>query len=417
MFFLRRFLKRALLGVALLGSLAPLSSQTWEVEESSRLMGSDRTVTVSSGQSLYEIARAQGYALEHLAEANGLPVSLEPVPKAKVLVPSRRLLPLERPENGLVVNLTETGFYLFRKGRAPQFFPIAVGEPGRFQTPTGRFAIREKVVDPEWIAPEWAGLGENNVIPAGPDNPLGDRWIGLTSSGLGMHSTNNPSSIGSATSHGCMRMYPEVARTVFDLVEVGWPVTIEYETSRVSLEKTGIYAVSFPDPYGRANRAEQLKEKFRELDLIGFHGLLDISGFLRESTGVVTRLVDLEPRARLSDGKNFPAALIGKKVYLEGSALRALGIKQEFKLADRSVVLSRGEKQIRLPLRFSEESSALNQAFLSRGGAWYPAKEVLAPFKVAYQWDAAGKRLKIDQKSSDEAGDTDSKSLPAESQP
>ena len=371
------------------------AAQSWSPQSESRLIGDDQSVSVSAGQSLYDIARAKGYALEHLAEANGLPVSLAAVNRENITVPSRRILPVVRPENGLVVNLPERGFYVFRKDEEPQFFPIAIGEPGRFQTPPGHYSIREKVVDPEWIAPDWAGLGENNVIPAGPDNPLGDRWIGLTSAGLGMHSTNNPSSIGSATSHGCMRMYPEVARKVFDLVEVGWPVTIEYQTSRVTLEKDGIYIQCFPDPYSRTDRARQLKQKFQEVDLGGFYSLIDTSAMLESPTGICLKVVDLEPRVSVA-GEEFPAARIDGKVYLEGASLEKIGVKQEFDLAEQTVKLSLGSRDATMRIRFHDAPDARGaEAFLSRGGAWFPTKEVLKALSVPYKWDGAKKRVQI----------------------
>ena len=388
-------LRRLALVVLLL--LVEATAQSWAPAEQSRLVGEDMSVSVSGGQSLYDLARARGYALEHLAEANGMPVSLAAVQRDKVLVPSRRILPMDAPANGIVVNLPERGFYVFREDEQPGFFPIAIGEPGRFQTPTGNYSIVEKVVDPQWIAPEWAGLGEDNVIPAGPDNPLGDRWIGLTSSGLGMHSTNNPSSIGSATSHGCMRMYPEIARAVFERVKVGWPVRIEYETSRVTLEKDGIYAVCFPDPYSAVDRETQLKEKFQELDLDGFYSLIDADGLLKKKSGVCMRVVDLEPRARVGS-ESSPAARVGGKVYLDGSALEKLGVRQDFQLAEKKVKLILDQRSAELSLRFGPTVDlSQGEVFLSRGTAWYPAKEVLKALSVGYKWDGASKELVLER--------------------
>lgn len=383
-----------IVGTTSLGALA------WQTPENSRLTGKDQTASVNPGESLYDVARRQGYALEHLAEANRLPVSLAPVSRSSVLVPSRRILPENPPKQGLVVNICERGFYVFDQEKVPRFFPVAVGEPGRFETPTGSYSVREKVVDPEWVAPEWAGLGEDNVIPAGPNNPLGDRWIGLSSRGLGMHSTNNPSSIGSATSHGCMRMYPEVARTVFDLVQTGWPVRIEYQTSRVSVEASGIYGVCFPDPYKKTNRRQQLLDHFRQLDLVGFAGLLNLDKLLSEKSGVVTKLVDLDAKVEL-DGQSYPAARIGQKVYLEGSTVENLGLTQRFDLPTRSVEVKSEESKVTIPLilEFPKEAEekvvTVPSAFLSRGTAWYPAKELLAPLAFDYEWDGSQKTLRL----------------------
>lgn len=365
----------------------------WELPGESQVVGEQETVQVRRGQSLYDIARDQGYALEHLAEANQLPVSLAAVSRESVIVPKRRILPTEAPKRGVVVNIPERGFYVFKGEEVPKFFPIAVGRPGRFETPRGSYAIREKVKNPQWIAPEWAGLGEDNVIEAGPNNPLGDRWIGLTASGLGMHSTNNPSSIGSATSHGCMRMYPEVARRVFDLVETGWPVRIEYETARVALSADGVYVSCFPDVYRRGGALGRLKAKFEAQDLVGFYDEAQCQKLLKRKSGLPTRVVDFRPKATLGDGREFPAARIKERVWIESSLLEALGVAGDYRLAEKEVTFSLGDQSVVQSLQVGPGEAESGSGFLSRGSAWVPAKDVLQGLKIDYKWDGEKARL------------------------
>lgn len=380
-----------LLKVTLLCSLC-LSAMAWEGPQASRLVGSNLTVEVNSSRSLYDIARESGYALEHLAEANSLPVNLGPVSRSKLLIPGLRIVPRDAPEQGIVVNLPERGFYVFRKDEQARFFPIAIGQPGRFQTPVGSYSVREKVVNPEWVAPEWAGMGEDNVVPAGPNNPLGDRWIGVSAGGLGMHSTNNPASIGSASSHGCMRMYPEIARTVFDLVEVGWPVQIQYRTARVSLEEDGIYVSSFADPYTQGGRAEQLLKDFEDLDITGFAALLDLEALLARADGVCRKVVDLGVAVSVS-GEKFQGARIGQRVFLTGEAVEALGLKQNFNLVNKTVVVEGQDREVTMPL--ARASSGAGAVFLSRGSAWFPAKELLSNLSLSYEWLNEEKLLRV----------------------
>lgn len=357
-------------------------------------MGNDRQVPVSYGESLYDVARRHGYAMEHLAEANGLPVSMGAVGKDSVMLPGRRILPDSPPRPGVVVNLAERGFYVFPEGN-PRFFPIAIGQPGRFATPTGSFTIVEKVENPDWVAPEWAGLGEDNVVKAGPDNPLGDRWIGLSSSGLGMHATNNPASIGSASSHGCMRMYPEVARVVFDLVKTGWPVRIEYETSRVGLERSGIFVSAFPDVYSHGNRNAHLRQQFEKLDLLGFYSEALCRPVLEATRGVPSKVVDMEAKAWYGDAW-FPTARIGSVLFVEQGLLEAAGVIFEYSLAEREVRLSRNGKTLSLPLYVCSESDRSGEdAFLSRGSGWFPARKTLAGLNIPMAWEAAENRLRV----------------------
>lgn len=358
-------------------------------------MGKESRVSVGDGESLYQVARRYGYAMEHLAEANALPLAAGAVGRESVMLPSRRILPEAPPEPGVVVNLPERGFYLFGDGE-PRFFPIAVGEPGRFATPTGQFSIVEKVEDPDWIAPEWAGLGEDNVIKAGPDNPLGDRWIGLSSPGLGMHSTNNPASIGSATSHGCMRMYPEVARAVFDLVRIGWPVRIEYVTSRLALERAGIFVSAFPDVYGRGQGLTRLRKQFERDDLLGFYSEELVRPALQERRGIPVKVVDLSPKAWVGTDW-FPAARLGQSLFIEQGVLEKSGVVMDYSLANRSVTLTRGEKKLTLPLYLSSESDRkAEQAFLSRGSGWFPARKALAAMGLSMTWEASENRLRVE---------------------
>lgn len=394
---LRRFARQgmAALLVGVCWTLIGRSAWAWEFPTQPQTMGHDSHASVVYGDSLYEVARRSGFALEHLAEANGLPVSLARLEVSKVVLPSRRILPHASPAEGVVVNLPERGFYVFSRAKKPQFFPIAVGEPGRFATPTGSFTIVEKVEDPDWIAPEWAGLGEDNVVPAGPDNPLGDRWIGLSSPGLGIHSTNNPSSIGSATSHGCMRMYPELARSAFDLVRTGWPVRIEYVLGRVAIEREGILVVGFADIYSRGGGLAQVREAFEREELLGFYRPESVERILREHRGIAETVVDLEPKAWLGADR-FQAARVDGTLYVEQTLLEKAGVTFEFSLAEREVALRRGDREASLPLYVaSAQDPAEGEAFLSRGSGWLPARVALTAMGLSMTWEAAPKRLRV----------------------
>ncbi|MEL7333315.1 MAG: L,D-transpeptidase, partial [Cyanobacteria bacterium J06560_2] len=69
-------------------------------------------------------------------------------------------------------------------------------------------------------------------IPPGPDNPLGDRWIGFWSNGeaqIGFHGTNQEELIGEAVSHGCVRMRNRDIKKLYELVEIGTPVEVSLQ--------------------------------------------------------------------------------------------------------------------------------------------------------------------------------------------
>jgi L,D-transpeptidase ErfK/SrfK len=113
----------------------------------------------------------------------------------------------------IVVSLPDRKIALFEEGRLVKVYPIAVGKHST-PSPNGSFHIVSRVVKPTWYQP-------GKVVPAGPANPLGTRWMGLGYKGYGIHGTNRPRSIGQAASHGCIRMRNQDVEDLFDRVEVG----------------------------------------------------------------------------------------------------------------------------------------------------------------------------------------------------
>ena len=129
----------------------------------------------------------------------------------------------DEPEYWLRLNVPAFEATLLDGSTYVKTYPVAVGRSWS-QTPLGSFTIVYKAVHPWWIPP-----GGGRVVPPGPSNPLGSRWMGLSKPGYGLHSTNAPGSIGHAVSLGCVRMMPQDAEEVFDLVRVGSRVEIVYE--------------------------------------------------------------------------------------------------------------------------------------------------------------------------------------------
>jgi lipoprotein-anchoring transpeptidase ErfK/SrfK len=106
-------------------------------------------------------------------------------------------------------------------------YTVAVGALG-FDTPAGLYHIQNKAVDPAWSVPDsdWAGDLAGTVVPGGvPENPLKARWLGIYD-GAGIHGTDQTYSLGTAASHGCIRMaIPDVIE-LYDQVPVGAPIYI-----------------------------------------------------------------------------------------------------------------------------------------------------------------------------------------------
>ena len=141
-------------------------------------------------------------------------------------LPVKRIRPAKLTVGAsVVVNRASRVLTLYREARKVRTFRIAVGT-SQHPTPRGLFSIVSKQRNPAWIPPDspWAkGLGP---IPPGPGNPLGTRWMGTSASAVGIHGTPASGSIGTAASHGCIRMYIRDAEWLYERVTVGTPVLI-----------------------------------------------------------------------------------------------------------------------------------------------------------------------------------------------
>ena len=121
----------------------------------------------------------------------------------------------------VVVSIPDRKLAVIENGKVLRTFKVSVGAAVS-PSPTGKFEIVNRLANPTYYH---AGV----VIPAGKDNPLGPRWVGLNKQGYGIHGTSAPGSIGKAASHGCIRMHNRDVVEFTTLVNVGDTVEIRGE--------------------------------------------------------------------------------------------------------------------------------------------------------------------------------------------
>jgi len=127
----------------------------------------------------------------------------------------------------LTVNRSTFELSLWKNLELAKTYTVAIGAVG-FDTPAGVYNIQNKAVDPAWSVPEadWAGSLAGTVVPGGvPENPLKERWMGIFD-GAGIHGTDDVASLGTAASHGCVRMSIPDVIDLYDQVDVGTPIYI-----------------------------------------------------------------------------------------------------------------------------------------------------------------------------------------------
>jgi len=156
-----------------------------------------------------------------------------PTATRTVAIHTRRLAPevttdelAERYPAVIVVNRGAFTLQLYKHLKPEKDYRVAVGMAG-LETPQGLYRIQDKQVDPSWHVPQsaWAGDLAGKVIPPGPGNPIKARWMGIYN-GAGIHGTDAIGSLGSAASHGCIRMAIPDVEDLFERVDVGTPVYI-----------------------------------------------------------------------------------------------------------------------------------------------------------------------------------------------
>jgi lipoprotein-anchoring transpeptidase ErfK/SrfK len=127
----------------------------------------------------------------------------------------------KRPHRVVLVSIPDRQLAVLENGAVLRTFPVSVGAAVS-PSPVGEFQIINHVAHPSYSH-------NGTVIPAGPNNPLGPRWMGLSIKGYGIHGTNQPHSIGKAASHGCIRLSNHDIVELFPLLSVGDIVEIRAE--------------------------------------------------------------------------------------------------------------------------------------------------------------------------------------------
>ena len=130
--------------------------------------------------------------------------------------------------NYILINRNDFQLRYYHNLKLTKTYGIAVGMQG-LETPAGLYDIQNKQVNPSWQVPNssWAGSLAGQLIPPGPQDPLKARWMGIDG-GAGIHGID-PSeygSIGTAGSHGCVRMTIPDVIDLYDRVNVGTPVYV-----------------------------------------------------------------------------------------------------------------------------------------------------------------------------------------------
>jgi hypothetical protein len=200
---------------------------------------SRRPVDAALELSVAEVQVTKAKSGRRLADHDGLARKIyrslsEPSAKRKLRARLSTIEPKVTTEqlwekNPVVVTVSRAGktVRIFKRGELSKSYNVAVGQP-EYPTPTGQYVIQNKQLNPTWSVPnsDWAGsLAGQTIGPDDPRNPLEAAFIAFNGA-VGFHGTASISSLGTAASHGCIRMAPADVLDLYERVDVGTPVLV-----------------------------------------------------------------------------------------------------------------------------------------------------------------------------------------------
>lgn len=209
------------------------------------VIGMVRYYTVMKNDSLIEIARMFNLGFNSIEDANpGLDPFVPPV-DTRVTVSTEWVLPAVKEREGIIINIPEMRLYFFpyKNSQFVYTFPIGIGDDGK-ETPTGTYSISQKRTQPYWYVPKSIKKEDPqlpDVVPPGPENPLGTHALRLSASSILIHGTNRPWGIGRKVSHGCIHLYPEDIPWLFKRVKKGTRVTIVKQPVKAGTRGNRVY--------------------------------------------------------------------------------------------------------------------------------------------------------------------------------
>jgi L,D-transpeptidase ErfK/SrfK len=240
-------LTSSLLAPALLSTCA--WAETFPLVADQVMVGAAGSHVTSADDTLLDVARDNdlGYGQIIAVNDRGLDPWL-PGEGHTVILPNLFLLP-DGARQGIVIDLAAQRLYYFPKdGASVQTYPIGTGaEAG--MTPRGTTKVVGRIVKPVWYVPKSIRAEQPDLpgmVPAGPDNPLGEYAFRLGWPSYLIHGTNKPYGIGRNVSHGCIHLYPEDIKTLFDEVTIGTPVRVVDDEMRFAWVDGTLYLALSP---------------------------------------------------------------------------------------------------------------------------------------------------------------------------
>ncbi len=245
------------------------------VARDDEVIGRSAFITLEEGDTLPDIARHFSLGINEISAANPEVDIWVPKTGGRVMLPLSHILP-DVPRKGIVINLAAMRIFHFKgdgRSLAVSTYPVGIGSTER-PSPVGQMYVQRKTVRPTWHVP--ASISEDHrkkgdplpaKVPPGPLNPLGEYALYLSKSTYLIHGTNKPASIGLNATNGCIRMYPEDVKKLYENTRVNTPVRIVSQPYLVGRRHGIIYMEAHARPEESDSvELEKLYAKLRNIE-------------------------------------------------------------------------------------------------------------------------------------------------------
>lgn len=250
---------------------ADIQKNSFPIDKDTDVIGTLATMRIGRGDTLPDIARHFSLGVNSLSAVNPDVDIWVPDYGKEIILPLSFILP-DAARKGIVINLPALRLFHFRKEGKLQFvstFPLGVGTVDR-PTPLDNMYITRKKYHPTWyvpasIAADHRAKGDPlpSRIPPGPLNPLGEYALYLSRPSYLIHGTNKPASIGLRATNGCIRLYPEDIKRLFNITPVKTRVKIVNQPYLIG-QRDGIVYLEAHAPFKDLGKTN-LKDIYRRL--------------------------------------------------------------------------------------------------------------------------------------------------------
>jgi L,D-transpeptidase ErfK/SrfK len=369
------------------------------VAEEDDVIGRLAVIKLEKGDTLPDIARHFSLGINTVSAANPGVDLWVPEAGEPILLPLSFILP-DALRKGIVINLAAMRLFYFKEDGqrvAVSTYPVGIGTTEQ-PTPMGKMYIMRKKFRPTWYVPaviardhrEKGDLLPANV-PPGPLNPLGEYALYLSKSGYLVHGTNKPASIGLRATYGCIRLYPEDIKRLYEATPVKTPVRIVNQPYLVG-QRDGIVYIEAHKPFKGSGTTELKKayEQLRNIEKKSGHAFdwAKVGKVMGEARGVPVPIFDIRHGNEANDTEiiklRHPDKLYGKPEIPE------LKTDAWYVLA---ATLRDKENALRLAAIINHQGPPIPARVLSANGHH---RVIAGPFDNRREAKNAAKRLKID---------------------